>query len=223
MTRRSQTLLLPLALLSLAPLGACKNPADDAPKAQVAQGAQPKQAEAPQAGHEALPISPEQSKVLFTGAKVTGKHEGGFTKFSGTIHLDPERVEASRVEVDIDMASLFTDSERLTGHLKSGDFFLVEQHPTARFVSTQVVPGGEGGATHTLTGNLTLRGVTKTVTFPATVHVGPEAVHAKASFALPRKQFGVAYEGKPDDLIRDDVLMTLDVTAPRKGATAGAQ
>ena len=50
----------------------------------------------------------------------------------------------------------------------------------------------------------------------------PEAVHAKASFALPRKQFGVAYAGKPDDLIRDDVLMTLDVTAPRKAAAAGA-
>jgi polyisoprenoid-binding protein YceI len=156
------------------------------------------------------------------GAKVTGSHEGGFNTFSGTLHLDASKPEASRIEVDIDMGSVWTDSERLTGHLKSGDFFLVEQHPKARFVSTQIAPGGEGGATHTITGNLTLRGVTRTITFPATVTVAADAVRAKAEFSLPRKQFGIAYEGQPDNLIRDEVLMKLDIVAPRTAA-ANAQ
>ena len=71
------------------------------------------------------------------------------------------------------------------------------------------------GATHTITGNLTLRGVTKTISFPANVTVAANAVTAKAEFALPRLQFGIAYAGKADDLIRDNVIIKLDVTAPR--------
>lgn len=211
--RHSIVLLSSLGLIGLA---GCKNPADSAPKAEVKAAPAPVAAEAPAAGHEALPISPEQSKVQFVGAKVTGSHDGGFEKFSGTIHLDPRQVEASRIEVDIDMNSIWTDSERLTGHLKSGDFFLVSEHPTARFVSTGIKAGGEGEATHTITGNLTLRGVTREITFPAKLNVGQDALTAKAEFSVPRKQFGVAYEGAPDDLIRDEVLIKLDVTAPRK-------
>ena len=213
MNARHNAVLLSLGLLALV---GCKNPADSAPKADVKEAAAPKQAEAPKAGHEALPISPEKSKVDFIGAKVTGKHDGGFKTFSGTMHFDPENIEASRIEVDIDMTSLWSDNDKLTEHLKSGDFFLVSEHPKARFVSTSIKEGGEGDATHTVTGNLTLRGVTKEIAFPAKIEVGADALRAQSEFSLPRKQFGVAFEGKPDDLIRDDVLVRLDVLAPRK-------
>ena len=213
MNARHNAVLLSLGLLALV---GCKNPADSAPKADVKEAAAPKQAEAPKAGHEALPISPEKSKVDFIGAKVTGKHDGGFKPFSGTMHFDPENIEASRIEVDIDMTSLWSDNDKLTEHLKSGDFFLVSEHPKARFVSTSIKEGGEGDATHTVTGNLTLRGVTKEIAFPAKIEVGADALRAQSEFSLPRKQFGVAFEGKPDDLIRDDVLVRLDVLAPGK-------
>jgi polyisoprenoid-binding protein YceI len=220
MRLRTNTLILTLGLASVV---GCKNPADEAPKAQVAEATRPA-AEAAPAAHEALAISPAASQIRFIGSKVTGQHEGGFKDFSGTIHLDPKAPEASRIEVNIDMNSVWTDTERLTSHLKSGDFFLVQEHPTARFVTTQVAKGGQGDASHTITGNLTLRGVTKTVTFPATVNVGPDAVRAKAEFALPRKQFGIAFEGAPDNLVRDEVKVMLDVVAPRNGqAAAGAQ
>ncbi len=212
-----------LTAAGLFALAGCKNPADSAPKADVKEAPAPKAAEKPAAGHEPLPISHEQSKVQFVGAKVTGAHDGRFERFSGTIHLNPQQFDASRIEVDIDMNSLWSDSDRLTGHLKSDDFFAVEKHPTARFVSTAIKPGAEGGKTHTVTGNLTLRGVTREVSFPAEIDVTDEALRAKAEFSLPRKQFGIAYEGKQDDLIRDDVLVRLDVTAPRKGAAAAAQ
>jgi polyisoprenoid-binding protein YceI len=215
MNARHHTLLLSLGLLALV---GCKNPADSAPQAEVKQAAAPEAAEAPTPGHEALPISHERSKVEFVGSKVTGKHEGGFERFTGTLHFDPSQVDASRIEVDIDTTSIWSDNERLTRHLKSDDFFLVEKYPTARFVSTGIRQADAEGATHVVTGNLTLRGVTREVVFPATIKVTDEAVHARAEFSLPRKQFGVAYEGKQDDLIRDEVLIRLDVTAPRTGA-----
>lgn len=211
-----------LAAAGLFALAGCKNPADSAPRAEVKEAAAPKAAEAPQAGHEPLPISHEQSKVQFVGAKVTGSHDGRFDRFSGTLHLNPQQFDASRIEVDIDMTSIWSDNDRLTGHLQSDDFFAVEKFPSARFVSTSIKEGGESGKSHTVTGNLTLRGVTREITFPADIEVKDDALTAKAEFSLPRKQFGVAYEGKPDDLIRDDVLVRLDVTAPR-GQKAAAQ
>lgn len=210
------TLLLSLGLLALA----CKNPASDAPKAGVREAA-PASAQAVKPGTEPLAISQQGSKITFVGSKVTGSHEGGFQRFSGTIHFDPKKADASRIEVEIDMTSIWADNDRLTNHLKTGDFFLVEQFQKGQFVSTSITEGGEGGATHTITGNLTLRGVTRAVTFPATVTVSDDAVRAKAEFSLPRKQFGIAWEGKPDDLVRDEVLVRLDVAAPR-GASARA-
>ena len=189
MNKYLSSVLLSSALVFVA----CKNPAADAPKAEVAEAAAPAAATAPAAADEALPISQDQSKVGFVGSKVTGSHDGGFNKFSGTIHLNPTNLEASRIEVDIDMDSVFSDDERLTGHLKTGDFFLIEQFPTAKFVSSSVKAGGENGATHTITGNLTKRGVTKAISFPATVTVDPTNVRAKADFALARSQFGITY------------------------------
>lgn len=203
----------------------CKDPAEGTQKAEVAEAAAV-EAEAPKPEQETLPISSENSKITFVGSKVTGKHDGGFNDFKGTIQLNPEDFTASRLQVEIDMNSVWSDNERLTGHLKTGDFFLVEEHPTATFTSTEIKEGGAEGASHTITGNLTMRGVTKSVTFPANITVGENEVSASSTFALPRKQFGVAYAGAPDDLIRDDVIITLDVKAPRNGAqpaTAPAQ
>ena len=67
-----------------------------------------------------------------------------------------------------------------------------------------------------VTGSLTLHGVTKTLSFPADITVGAEQVDVKAEFALNRKDFGIVYPGKPDDLIADNVLLTLDVHAKKQ-------
>jgi polyisoprenoid-binding protein YceI len=93
----------------------------------------------------------------------------------------------------------------------------VATYPTATFTSTAITAGGEKGATHTVTGTLDLHGVKKSITFPATISVSPEAVTVKAEFALNRKDFNIVYPGKPDDLIRDEVVLKLDVTAKPKG------
>ena len=113
-------------------------------------------------------ITPQNSKIEFVGSKVTGKHNGSFQDFSGQIDYTGNP-ETSRVNITIKADSITTDTPDLTKHLKTADFFDVAKFPEATFVSTAIKAGGENGATHTVTGNLTMHGVTKAVTFPATI------------------------------------------------------
>ena len=192
---------------------ACEDPAADKPKATT--GSATEKASSKPEGSETLNISPDNSKVEFIGAKVTQSHEGSFKQFSGTVDLVADKPENSRVRVEIDMASVETDTERLTGHLKTADFFDVAKFPKSVFTSTEIKPGGEGGATHTITGNFDLHGVTKSITFPATVQVTDNDVTLNSEFAINRKDFGILYPGAPDNLIRDDVVIKLSIKAPR--------
>lgn len=192
---------------------ACANPATDKPKAQV--GAAAESARPRPEGSEALAISNENSKVEFVGSKVTGSHNGSFHKFSGALYFVPNRLENSQVTVDVETDSVEADDVKLTGHLKSADFFDAAKFPKATFVSTEIKSGGAGGATHTITGNLDLHGVKKSITFPATVTVAADGVKLNSEFAINRKDFGIVYPGKPDDLIRDEVVIKLMINAPR--------
>jgi polyisoprenoid-binding protein YceI len=159
-----------------------------------------------------LAINPSNTKVEFVGAKVTASHEGGFTDFSGKVDLaDP--IEQSRIELTIQTASLYADKEKLTKHLKSPDFFDVEKFPTATFRSTEIKKEGEG---HVITGDLTLHGVTKRISFPATITATDAEISATSEFSINRKDFGIMYPGMPDDLIRDLVVIKLSLGLPRK-------
>lgn len=161
-------------------------------------------------------IDPSTSKVEWVGSKVTGKHEGGFKQFHGAISLVDGNPEKSTVSIDIFTDSLFTDSDKLAGHLKTADFFDVAKYPKASFASSEVKKGSSGNASHTVTGNLTLHGVTKSITFPATIKTTPGGVDVDAEFAINRKDFGLVYAGKPDDLIRDDVVIKLTIRSQKK-------
>ena len=207
---RSRVALVAIAALLL--LSACANPAADKPKAVVGEATNTSSA-SPVAGEKYL-ITSENSKIEFIGAKVTGHHNGSFKKISGTIDYAGQ-IEKSRVSITIDSSSLETDTPDLTKHLKTADFFDVAKYPEAKFESTEIKPGGEKGASHTVTGNLTLHGVTKSVTFPATITVNPGAITVESSFAINRKTFAINYPGKTDDLIRDDVALTLHVKATK--------
>jgi polyisoprenoid-binding protein YceI len=207
--------LATLILLAFATLTfSCANPAADKPQATVANSA-PESSSAKPAGTETLAITPENSKVEFVAAKVTRSHQGSFKQFSGKIELVPNSIPDSRVTIDIDTASVETDTPELTAHLKTADFFDVAKFPKATFVSTKIEPSNSGGATHTVTGNLELHGVKKSVTFPATIQVTLDSVAVNAEFAINRKDFGIVYAGKADDLIRDGVVMKLALKVPR--------
>src|SRR5690606_11850656 len=131
----------------------------------------------------------------------TGSHDGGFKTFSGTVTLSGESPESAAVAITIDTTSLWADNDKLADHLKSKDFFDVEQFPEAKFESTSIVASADG---FDVTGNLTLHGVTKSITFPALIEVAEDTITAKAEFSINRKDFEILYPGKPDDLIRDE-------------------
>ncbi len=164
------------------------------------------------AASKTLRVDTTKSKLHALGAKITAKHPIVFHEYEGKVGLgaDGEVVSVSFVA---QVASLESDAERLTAHLKNEDFFWVEKYPTAIFESVSVTQGGEGG-THTITGDLTIRGQTKRLTFPATVGIGQDGVTASTEFVIDRKDFGVVYAGKADDLIQDNVVLTIQFVAP---------
>jgi polyisoprenoid-binding protein YceI len=208
-----------LALLSIATFAAaCADPTANTPKARTSEPAANAAAK-PQAEKTAgteLAITPQNSKIEFTGSKVTGKHDGGFKSFKGTIDLVDDKAEASRVSVDIDMASVFSDADGLTKHLQTGDFFDVQKYPRSTFVSTKIEPdAAKGTGSYDITGDLEMRGIKRSVTFPATITITPTEVAVKAEFSINRKDFGIVYAGQADNLIRDDVGLRLDLKAPR--------
>ncbi|PIE05492.1 MAG: hypothetical protein CSA75_04480, partial [Sorangium cellulosum] len=183
-------LLTTLAGVVLLSVSGC----DDDPakgKTKVAASAvQPVNTE-PNKGAVKYRFDAKDSKFEFVGAKVTAKHEGSFGAFEGTIDLVGRDPTKSKVVVEIVMDSLKTDSEKLTEHLKDKDFFDVAKHPKSKFTSTGVKKGGSAGASHTVTGNLELHGVTKSMTFPATIRIADGTIKIKAEFAINRKDFGV--------------------------------
>lgn len=201
---------------------ACEDPAANKTKATInepsANSANSANAAAPvTAKGEALAINGENSKVEFIGSKVTGKHDGGFKSFTGTIDLVNSKPAESSVTVDIDATSVYSDDEKLTGHLKSPDFFDVEKFPKASFKSTKIeADAAKGADSYTVTGDFNLHGVTKSISFPATITTGADSVDVDAEFAVNRKDFGIVYAGTADDLIRDDVAIKLTLKAPRK-------
>ena len=206
-----------IALSSLFLLAACEDPAADVRSAEVqAAPAEPQQQPEPGTdAREELAIDVARSSVGFTGAKVTDSHTGTFREFSGTVRLDPSSIPNSSVSVTIQMNSVQIEPERLRQRRLAADSFDVERFPTSTFESTRIVEGGEGG-THTVTGNLTLHGQTRAITFPATIRVTDSEVHATAEFSINRQEFGITYPGMQDDLIRDGVVIRFDVRAPRR-------
>ncbi|HEV8140926.1 MAG TPA: YceI family protein [Pyrinomonadaceae bacterium] len=210
--------LLLLSILAVALLTfACADPAANKTKATVGNAA-PESAAAKPANAETLPISTENSKVEFVAAKVTRSHNGSFKKFSGTIDLVNNKPEDSRVSIDIEANSVETDEPDLTKHLQTPDFFDVAKYPKATFDSTKIEPGSNdlGRQSYMVTGNFELHGIKKAITFPATIQIANDKVTVSAEFSINRKDWNLTYPGKADDLIRDGVVIKLNVSAPRK-------
>jgi hypothetical protein len=171
---------------------------------------------------DTVAIDKAASTIGWIGTKVSGYHNGtislqdahflvrGDTIVGGSFILDMKSI------ADLDLKGEW--KTKLEGHLKSPDFFAVDSFPTASFAVTSLSPATPAdSATHIVSGNLTLRGVTKQISFPATLS-GGEQFRAQARFNLNRKDFGVMYAGKQDDLIRDEINLTLDLRSAAKSA-----
>ena len=144
----------------------------------------------------AIAFSGDDSKIEFTGTKPGGKHDGGFKTFNGVIELTGNDVTTAKISVDIETDSLYSDDPKLTGHLKSPDFFNVKSNPKASFVSKSIVAKD---AVHEVSGDLTLLGKTKSITFPAKIEATADTVKINGEFKIDRTDFGMTYgAGKID-------------------------
>ena len=215
----------PLATLPLL-LAACGNPADGVEEAVVST-AKPEPVEQPSPQPEDTALSPasDESRVYtihsdsvigFVGSNPLGPQPGRFEKFTGSISVSGDTlVPPSSIEFDMD--STETNSDRLTAHLKNEDFFDVPNHPTSTFVLASASPM-EDGRTE-IGGNLTLHGVTMHIAFPATVAISDAELALEAEFTIKRFDFEIMYTGSADRLIRNEVVLNLDIKAhPRERA-----
>jgi polyisoprenoid-binding protein YceI len=168
-----------------------------------------------------------------TNASFAVKHmglstvRGEFTKLSGDATIDDKDAGKSSLNATIDAASVSTRDEKRDGHLKSPDFFDVAKFPSLTFKSTKIAAAGKGH--FKMTGDLTIHGVTKPVTFDV---VGFDEDHkspwgssvrgGSASTTINRKDFGLVWN-KPLDkagglLVGDEVTITLDVELIKQAA-----
>jgi polyisoprenoid-binding protein YceI len=156
----------------------------------------------------AVTIGPENTKLQFVCAHVGPKpdpRKGGFAKFTGKAIVDPATKRLQTIVLDIDTSSLWTEFDMLTNHLKSPDFFEVRRFPTAKFESTKIEPSS--GQVQIL-GKLTLHGVTKEVTIPATIAVTDAGLRIASEFTINRLDFGISYDPKK---VEDKVTLTVVV------------
>ncbi len=174
------------------------------------------------------------SKVTWIGTKPTGKHEGTFAVKEGNLLVNESALVGGSFTIDIasisntDLAGDPDNKAKLEGHLKSPDFFNVEKYPTAKFEISSVEPFIADStskdlvmkdATHTIKGNLTLKDVTKSVSFPAKVTIDAASAVASADFNIDRTVWEMNYKGpnNPADwVISKTVNIKLDIKASKK-------
>jgi polyisoprenoid-binding protein YceI len=173
-------------------------------------------------------IDKAHSEASFQVRHLVSKVRGKFDDFAGTVVMDAAKPEASSVEFTIQATSIDTNVADRDKHLRSDDFFAVEKYPAITFKSTKIESAGDHA--YQVTGDLTMRGVTKRITLPVTFlgEAKDPWGHVKAGFetaiTLNRKDYGINWNKALDQggfLVGDDVEVTISIEALRE-AEAGA-
>ena len=163
-------------------------------------------------------IDPSHSEVGFSVRHLMSKVKGTFADFSGTITTASANPVDSSVEVTIVSSSISTNNAQRDGHLKSGDFFLAEDHPKLSFKSTGIK--ADAADEFETVGELTMRGVTKEVAFAtefagvATDPNGNQVAGLSATATVNRKDFGMSFEavlGGGELLVSDKIKINLEL------------
>jgi polyisoprenoid-binding protein YceI len=165
-------------------------------------------------------LDPAHTQIGFVArhAMVT-KIRGAFNEFTGTAHLDEDNPSNSSVQVTIRAASIDTRNADRDAHLRGNDFLQMAEHPDITFRSTEVTRT-EG--TFAVTGDLTIKGVTRSVTIPlsyqgsATDPFGNTRIGFEGSTTINRKDFGITWNAALETggvLVGDKVVLEFDVSA----------
>jgi polyisoprenoid-binding protein YceI len=156
---------------------------------------------------------------------------GQFNKLSGSVIWDGKTFPSASVDIVIDAASIDTREAKRDDHLRSPDFFDVAKFPTITFKSTRIEPAGEGKLR--MTGDMTIRGVTKPVVFEVTGPTpaikdmsGASRVGASATTTINRKDFGLLWNRTLDSggvVVGDEVTVTVDIEMVSRPNAAAAK
>ncbi len=153
-----------------------------------------------------LKLIEDKSKISFVGKKPDGEHKGGFKKFKVDALADHDDMSKSSIKIVIDTDSLWSDDEKLTGHLKNPDFFDVKKYPKATFESTKIEKVSDTEAK--IYGKLTMLDKTGEIVVPMKVDANDERIMLNGAFKLDRTKWGMNYgKGK----INDEVDMTVEL------------
>ncbi|MCW3122449.1 MAG: YceI family protein [Flavipsychrobacter sp.] len=212
------------AMLSILLMTACK----DAPKADEAKTTEAKAVETP--APAANNVDLQKSSVQWVGTKPTGRHHGTVTLKEGNFKMDGDNIKAGHFVIDMNSIMAYDDdnsaNDKLQGHLKSPDFFDAAKYGTAEFDITGVTAGAPADknlimkdATHTVTGNLKIKDVTKSISFPAKITVADNnKLMADAEFNLDRTLWGVSYKSDKslgDKVINSDINFKIHIEATK--------
>ncbi|HQQ79042.1 MAG TPA: YceI family protein [Thermoanaerobaculia bacterium] len=170
-------------------------------------------------------IDKAHSEVGFQVRHLMTKVRGSFGAFDGSVKIDAAKPEASTVSFVVKAASVNTNETKRDEHLRSADFFDAASYPEIRFVSTSVRPAGENR--YEVTGDLTLRGVTRKVSLPVVFlgvqkdPWGSEKAGFETAVTLNRKDYGMVWNKALDHggtILGDEVFVTIALEAARAKA-----
>jgi polyisoprenoid-binding protein YceI len=174
-----------------------------------------------------LKVNTAASTVVWNGKKVAGEHTGNINIANGNLLIAKNRLVGGTFDIDMNSITVtdITDPEyngKLVGHLKNDDFFATDKFPKATFKITNLTPikgAKPGAANYNVTGDLTIKGITKPVTFPAAVKVEGNKATAKGVATVDRSKYDVKYASKSffasigDKAIDDNFTLNFDVVA----------
>ena len=200
----------------------------DAPKGDEATVAE--EQTAADATGESFTVDTTDSHIRFTGNGVGKNHPGKFKLSSGNIAVANGQITGGQFTINVNSLDMEEEGESIDGklrpHLLSGDFFDAEKYKDAKFEITKVEPytaSGDSksviaGANYTISGNLTLKDVTKNVSFPAKVEIDNDGVEAEANFDIDRRQWNITYgndKNLGDKFISETVNIEVDLEAKK--------
>lgn len=203
-------------------------------------------------------VDTSASQINWFGFKPAGQHTGIFSVEQGHLSIEDGQVVGGSFVFDLEKVNVQDlqgeDRQKLTGHLKSEDFFYTEKYPTAKFVITNVEKYNGGALvsseeenddmnvvvndeeiedykinnpTHTITGNLTMRDTTLSISFPAEIAITDEYAEAQAKFSIDRTKWNISYNDESDPVrvakdkfIYNTVNVGLDIIANKEDQTA---
>lgn len=172
----------------------------------------------------AYKVDSQKSILNWNGKKVTGEHSGTIKVSDGSLTVDGGKLSGGTFTFDMNsiVNTDLTDASynaKFIGHMKSEDFFNTAKFPTSTFKVTKVTP--KGGDAYDITGNMTIKGITNAVTFPATVKMTGNSVTADGKATLDRTKYDIRYGSKSffenigDKAIYDDFTVEMKLVATK--------